>query len=273
MSAGERGSRNEGRYQVVIPARYGSTRLPGKPLLPLHGKPMIEWVYRRARRSGAQRVIIATDDERILQVARSFGAQAVLTSPQHSSGTDRVAEVARREGWADDEIVVNVQADEPLIPEALIAQVAHLLSAHPEAQVATLAISLQSVEALLDANVVKVVVDARQRAMYFSRAPIPWSRDSAPQGLISQRSHVAARRHLGIYAYRVGALLRLAGWLPSPLEQIEKLEQLRALENGLDIRVGEAAVPPGADVNTPADVAAVEAALRAESTQPAESSF
>jgi 3-deoxy-manno-octulosonate cytidylyltransferase (CMP-KDO synthetase) len=248
-------------YRVVVPARYGSTRLPGKPLLPLAGKPMIQWVYERARRSGAQQVIVATDDERIAQAARGFGAEVRLTATTHASGTDRIAEVARREHWRDADIVVNVQGDEPLMPEILIDQVATLLAARPASDIATLAVPLESVAALLDPNVVKVVADLQQRALYFSRAPIPWSRDGAPAGLASQGSHAGARRHLGIYAYRVAALHRMAALPPSALELLEQLEQLRALEDGMDIRVADARVAPGADVNTAADLAAVEALL------------
>ncbi|MGA2365525.1 MAG: 3-deoxy-manno-octulosonate cytidylyltransferase, partial [Steroidobacteraceae bacterium] len=164
-------------YRVVIPARYGSTRLPGKPLLPLAGKAMIQWVYERARRSGAQQVIVATDDERIAQLVREAGGEAWLTAATHSSGTDRIAEVARRARWSDSDIIVNVQGDEPLMPEALLDQVAALLAADADAELATLCVPLESVEALLDPSVVKVVTDLQQRALYFSRAPIPWSRE------------------------------------------------------------------------------------------------
>ncbi len=251
-------------YRVVVPARYGSTRLPGKPLRMLAGKPMIQWVYERARRSGAHQVIVATDDERIAQVARGFGAEVRLTASTLASGTDRVARVAIDERWGDTDIVVNVQGDEPLMPEALIDQVAHLLAALPGADIATLAVPLKSVAALLDPNVAKVVTDLQQRALYFSRAPIPWSRDGAPAGAASQTSHAGARRHLGIYAYRVYALRRIAALAPSEHEGLEQLEQLRALDHGMDIRVADAVVTPGVEVNTPADLAAVEALLAAQ---------
>jgi 3-deoxy-manno-octulosonate cytidylyltransferase (CMP-KDO synthetase) len=250
-------------FRVVIPARLGSTRLPGKPLLMLAGKPMIQWVYERARRSGAQQVIVATDDERIAQRVRELGGEARMTALTHASGTDRIAEVAQGEGWAGSDVVVNLQGDEPLMPEALLDQVAALLAAHPGADLTTLSVPLESVAALLDPNVVKVVADAQQRALYFSRAPIPWSRDSAGDRPLSQTSHLGAQRHLGLYAYRVSALLRLAALPPSPLEQIEKLEQLRALEHGMEIRIARAAVPPGPDVNTSQDLAAVSALLEA----------
>lgn len=249
-------------FRVVIPARHGSTRLPGKPLLPLLGRPMIEWVYQRARRSGAGEIFIATDDRRILETARGFGAAAMMTASHHASGTDRIAEVARRERWDGADIVVNVQGDEPLLPAQLITQVAELLGQHPGADLATLATPITSLAQLLDPHVVKVVTDAQQRALYFSRAPIPWNRDGASSG--SQASHAGARRHLGLYAYRVSSLLRLADLPPAPLEQLERLEQLRALENGLDIRVADARCAPGPDVNTAADIAAVEALLAAD---------
>lgn len=243
-------------YRIVVPARHGSTRLPGKPLLPLAGKPMIQWVFERARSSQARQVVIATDDERIAAAARAFGAEVLLTALDHASGTDRVAEVARRERWPDGDVIVNLQGDEPLMPVSLIDQVAALLRAHPSADIATLAVPLASAAALYDPNVVKVVTDLRQRALYFSRAPIPWTGE-APSALI------AGRRHLGLYAYRVAALHRLASLAPSALERLERLEQLRALENGMDIRVADALEAPGGDVNTPADVAGVEALLAA----------
>ena len=250
-------------FRVVIPARFGSVRLPGKPLLPLAGKPMIQWVYERARRSSAQQVIVATDDERIAAVVRELGGEVALTAASHASGSDRIAEVARREAWSDADIVVNLQGDEPLMPAALIDQVAALFIEHASAELTTLCVPLESVAALLDPNVVKVVADRCQRALYFSRAPIPWSRDGAQHGLASQTSHAGAQRHVGIYGYRVAALLRLAALPSSPLEQLERLEQLRALENGMDIRVARAAMPAGADVNTAQDLAQVAALLQA----------
>lgn len=253
-------------FRVVIPARYGSTRLPGKPLLPLLGRSMIEWVYRRARHAGASEIIIATDDQRILEAARGFGAAATMTAATHASGTDRIAEVARREGWDAGDIVVNVQGDEPLLPSQLITQVAELLQRHAGADLATLATPIASLAQLLDPHVVKVVTDTQQRALYFSRAPIPWDRDGAMSD--GQTSYARARRHLGLYAYRVSSLLRLAALPASTLEQLERLEQLRALENGFDIRVADARCPPGPDVNTAADIAAVEARLAADPERP-----
>jgi 3-deoxy-manno-octulosonate cytidylyltransferase (CMP-KDO synthetase) len=241
-------------FRVVIPARFASTRLPGKALLPMAGKPMIQWVCERAGKSHAAEVIVATDDSRIASAAQSFGAVAAMTAATHVSGTDRIAEVARTRGWSESDIVVNVQGDEPLIPPALIDQVAGLLQTNTDAHMATLSTPLVRLEELLDPNVVKVVAGVSGRALYFSRAPIPWHRDSAPAGLASQASLGGARRHIGIYAYRVGALLRLASWPSTPLENAEKLEQLRALENGLEIRVADSVEPAGPDVNTAEDV-------------------
>ena len=248
-------------FRVVIPARYASTRLAGKVLLPIGGKPMVQWVYQRARASGAQEVLIATDDARIAGAARTFGAEAVMTADTHTCGTDRIAEVARLRGWGLEEIVVNVQGDEPLVPAAVISQVAQLLPAQPQADIGTLATPVESLEELLDPNVVKVVTDARGRALYFSRAPIPWHRDGAPAGLGSQQRYHGARRHRGIYAYRVAALLRLAQLPVGALEECEKLEQLRALEHGLGVCVADAAERPGPDVNTLADLERVAALM------------
>lgn len=247
-------------FRVVIPARYASSRLPGKPLMSVAGKPMVQWVYERSCAAGAREVLIATDDERIASAAHAFGAHAVMTGV-HASGTDRIAEVARSRGWAGQDIVVNVQGDEPLMPVALIGQVAGLLETQPQADIATLATPIASLEELLDPNVVKVVTDARGMALYFSRAPIPWNRDGAGAGLDSQSDCGGARRHLGIYAYRVAALLRVAQLAPGALEEREKLEQLRALEHGMRIHVGEAGEQPGPDVNTPADLQRVSALL------------
>jgi 3-deoxy-manno-octulosonate cytidylyltransferase (CMP-KDO synthetase) len=250
-------------FRVVIPARYASTRLPGKPLREIAGRPMIEHVWRRAAASGATDVIVATDDPRIAAACEAFDAQVALTDPSHPSGTDRLAEVARVRGWAADDVIVNVQGDEPLLPPANVAQVARLLVEDPGAALSTLATPIGSLHEFLDPNVVKVVADARGRALYFSRAPIPWQRDAAPAGLRSQSSYAGALRHVGLYAYRCAALLRMASLPPSPLEQAERLEQLRALENGMNIRVAVAVEVPGPGVDTEADLAAAEAALSA----------
>jgi len=253
-------------FRVVIPARHASTRLPGKVLLPIAGKPMVQWVYERSCAAGAHEVLIATDDERIVRAAQSFGAQAVMTDRAHASGTDRIAQVAHLRRWAAEDIVVNVQGDEPLMPPAVIAQVAGLLPAQPQADLGTLATPIDSLAELLDPNVVKVVTDARGLALYFSRAPIPWDREGAAAGLASQTRWAGARRHRGIYAYRVAALQRLAQLPPGALEDREKLEQLRALEHGLRIYVGEAVERPGPDVNTLADLERITALIAPRGT-------
>jgi 3-deoxy-manno-octulosonate cytidylyltransferase (CMP-KDO synthetase) len=242
-------------FRVVIPARFDSSRLPGKALLPLAGKPMLQWVHERARASHAAAVIIATDDERIATAARAFGAEVAMTARTHISGTDRIAEVAGARAWAPDDIVVNVQGDEPLIPSAVINQVAELLATNPRADIATLAARIDNAADLAEPNNVKIACDATGRALYFSRAPIPFNRD-APATLTP-----APLRHIGIYAYRVASLRRLAGLPAGRLEQIEKLEQLRALENGMEIRVALAVERPLADVNTTADLERAERAL------------
>lgn len=257
-----------GFFHVVIPARYASTRLPGKPLLDIGGRTMIQRVVEQAAASAADEVLVATDDARIAQAVhdpRKPGARvAVMTDATLPSGTDRVAVVARERGWPDSTIVVNVQGDEPFVPPALIDQVAALLGRDPAAAIATLASPIESLADFLDPNVVKVVTGADGTALYFSRAPIPWSRDGAPAGLTSQRAFDGALRHVGIYAYRVGALGRITAMPPSPLEQCEKLEQLRALQAGLRIAVGVCVVPPGPGIDTEHDLE--RARLRAAST-------
>lgn len=251
-------------FRVVIPARHASTRLPGKPLALLAGVPMILHVQRLALRSGAAEVVIATDDERIQAVCRGGGADVAMTAVQHASGTDRIAEVAGQRGWADDSIVVNVQGDEPLLPPALIGQAAELLAGYPAAAIATLAAPLESLAQFLDPNVVKVVARADGQALYFSRAPIPWNRDGAPSGFASQARFAGARRHLGIYAYRVAALRQLAAAPPAELEERERLEQLRALALGLIIQIADAIETPGPGVDTAEDLARVERLMNAK---------
>jgi 3-deoxy-manno-octulosonate cytidylyltransferase (CMP-KDO synthetase) len=241
-------------FRVVIPARYASARLPGKVLISIHGKPMLQWVYERTLAAGPHEVLIATDDLLIVSAAHSFGAETVMTSASHPSGTDRIAEVARLMGWPETDVIVNVQGDEPLIPPILISQVAELLQSFPQADLATLATPIRSLREFMDPNVVKVVADLSGRALYFSRAPIPWNRDGASGSLMSQRVFTQARRHIGIYAYRVGALLKLSSLPSTVLERSEKLEQLRALEHGFTIQVADAKELPGPDVNTAEDL-------------------
>jgi 3-deoxy-manno-octulosonate cytidylyltransferase (CMP-KDO synthetase) len=236
-------------FTVVIPARFGSSRLPGKPLADIVGKPMVQRVFERASQSAATEVIVATDDERIEAACQAAGAKVCMTRADHPSGTDRIEEVASLLKLADDAIVVNVQGDEPLIPSAVINQVAENLAAHPEAAIATLCEPLQSSDDLFNPNIVKVVADNQGMALYFSRAPIPWDRDAYSNGSPAQATAVVAQRHLGIYAYRVGLLRQFIAWAPHPLELTEALEQLRAMANGARIHVAEACeyVPPGVD--------------------------
>lgn len=250
-------------FRVVIPARHASTRLPGKPLLPLAGEPMVLHVYRLALRAGAAEVIVATDDERICTTCCVAGAAVEMTSAQHASGTDRIAEVAARRGWADDDIVVNLQGDEPMLPPALVAQAANLLAATPAAAIATLATPIANESEYLDPNVVKVVARPDGIALYFSRAPVPWDRDGFAATPPAADRHRGARRHLGLYAYRVAALRQVAAAQPGEIERRERLEQLRALAMGLAIVVADAVEPPGPGVDTPEDLARVDALLRA----------
>lgn len=245
-------------YKVVIPARYASARLPGKPLLDIAGRAMIEWVIDAASKARAEEVLVATDDARI---AERVGGRAVMTQTTHQSGTDRIAEVARLRGWSDETIVVNVQGDEPQLPSALVDQVASLLESDRAADVATLCTPISSLREFLDPSAVKVVMAADGAALYFSRAPIPFDRDGASHGLASQSRYGAAYRHLGVYAYRVSALKRLSALPASELERIEKLEQLRALQAGMRIVVAVAETPPPTGVDTPEDLERVRAVL------------
>jgi 3-deoxy-manno-octulosonate cytidylyltransferase (CMP-KDO synthetase) len=250
------------RFNVVIPARYASQRLPGKPLCDIAGKPMIRHVHERACESGAADVVIATDDERIAATARGFGARVCMTSPDHASGTDRIAEAVAQLGWHDDTLVVNLQGDEPLLPSALLVAVARTLEAHPGADLATLAVRLDDAEQLFDPNVVKVVCDRDGYALYFSRATIPWKRDLFVSGENPGRDWIdGLHRHLGIYAYRAGFLAHYAELPASPLERMEALEQLRVLWNGGRIAVGLADEAPPAGVDTADDLQRVARAL------------
>ena len=235
-------------FAALVPARYASTRFPGKPLADVAGKPMVVRVCERARQSGASPVCVATDDVRIAEAVRAHGFEARMTRPEHASGTERIAEAAAGLGLGDEAIVVNVQGDEPLIAPRLIARVAAALAARPDASVATACHPIHDPREFANPNVVKAVLDARGDALYFSRAGIPFPRDGgAPRGY----------RHIGIYAYRMAFLARYAGMAPSPLEAIEQLEQLRVLWHGGRIAtvIEQGAIPPGVD--TPADLEAV----------------
>jgi len=251
-------------YKVVIPARYASTRLPGKPLRKLLGKPMLQYVFESASTCSAASVIIATDDTRIESAAQDFGAEVCMTSKDHASGTDRLAEVVTQLGWPDDTIVVNVQGDEPLMPPALIDQVAQDLAASSAASIATIATPLLAAGEFFDPNVVKVVTDRDAYALYFSRAPIPWDRDLLHDDIRALPIGIAPLRHIGIYAYRAGYLRRYAQMRACPLEQAEQLEQLRALWYGERIHVAEAVQRPGPGVDTEDDLHIAEQLLQAQ---------
>lgn len=237
------------QFIVVIPARFASTRLPGKPLRDIAGLPMIQRVWQQAGKSAATRVVIATDDSRIEAAALGFGAEVCMTRADHVSGTDRLQEVAQKLGLDDRQILVNVQGDEPLIPPTVINQVAANLAANTQAGVATLCESIDSVDDFCNANVVKVVSDAQGLARYFSRAPIPWPRDQFPDNRDAMPKPNRARRHIGIYAYRVAELTKFVSWPVAPIELAESLEQLRFLWNSVAIHVADALepVPPGVD--------------------------
>jgi len=250
-------------YRIVIPARYESTRLPGKPLRELAGKPMIQHVYECARRSGAGQVVIATDDARIRQAAEAFGATVCMTAASHRSGTERLAEAVAQLGLAADDIVVNLQGDEPLMPSVCLDQVARALAAHPAASMATLCTPLQEPAELFDPHVVKVVRDVNDMALYFSRAPVPWHRDEFRHSpTVLPQDGTPLLRHIGLYAYRAGYIERYLALPHSPLEAAESLEQLRVLWHGDGIVVPEAEAVPGPGVDTEADLAKVAARLR-----------
>ncbi len=235
-------------FKVVIPARYASTRLPGKPLLDIAGKPMVVRVAEQANKSGASSVVIATDFEKIIQVAASHQIQAVMTRVDHASGTDRIAEVAQQLNWEDDDIVVNVQGDEPLIDPQLIQEVALTLGHSRHAVMATACHAISDEAAMLNPNIVKVVMDAEGHALYFSRSPIPYPRDDA------HKQNIKAHRHIGIYAYRVGFLKQYAELSVTGLEQIESLEQLRVLFHGYKIAVTITDHAPASGVDTQDDL-------------------
>ncbi|AMO57028.1 3-deoxy-manno-octulosonate cytidylyltransferase [Endozoicomonas montiporae] len=249
-------------FTVVIPARFGSSRLPGKPLADIGGKPMVQHVYERASESRAQRVIIATDDERIFKVAKDFGAEVCMTLPGHPSGTDRLQEVARLYEMSDNEVIVNVQGDEPLIPAKVIDQVAENLMNNPHAGAATLAEPIARRDDLFNPAVVKVVSDQQGNALYFSRAPMPWARDDFAASSDSMPEIDCFRRHIGIYAYRVSLLNQYVQWPQSPIEQLESLEQLRLLWNGHRIHVADALETPPHGVDTEQDLEVVRRLIK-----------
>lgn len=246
-------------FVVIIPARYASTRLPGKPLVDINGKPMVVHVLERARESGAERIIVATDNEEVMRAVQAAGGEVCMTRADHQSGTERLAEVVEKCGLSDDTVIVNVQGDEPMIPPAIIRQVAENLAAR-DVGMATLAVPVHSAEEAFNPNAVKVVMDAQGYALYFSRATIPWDRDRFAQS----RDTIGDTflRHIGIYGYRAGFIRRYVSWQTSPLEQIEMLEQLRVLWYGEKIHVAVASVVPGTGVDTPEDLERVRAELR-----------
>ncbi len=246
------------KYTVIIPSRYQSTRLPGKPLLDLAGKPMIQWVWERAIASGASQVIIATDNEQIKSIAEGFSATVCMTSEKHQSGTDRLAEVAEKLAIDENEIIVNVQGDEPLIPIENIYQVAQLLDSS-DAPMSTLSTPVSSVEEFQDSNAVKVVTSMNNNALYFSRAPIPYDRDK--MYLSEQTLFDDFQRHIGIYAYRCKFLKTFARLPQSAIEKIEKLEQLRVLDHGYQIKIEQAHSIPEAGIDTVADLERVRVVL------------
>jgi 3-deoxy-manno-octulosonate cytidylyltransferase (CMP-KDO synthetase) len=244
-------------FKVVIPARFASVRLPGKPLIDIAGKPMIQHVYERAMESGACEVVVATDDSRIADACQGFGADVCLTSDKHRSGSDRIAEVVAIRGWGAEEVIVNLQGDEPCMPAALLKQVAEDMANHPAASITTLSAPITQRSVLFDPHVVKVVVDADGYALYFSRAPIPWHRDEFVDADRPLPSDTGFARHIGLYAYRAGYLAQFVSWKHAPIELAESLEQLRVLWHGGKIHVSEADETPGHGVDTREDLSRI----------------
>ena len=241
-------------FKIVIPARYASTRLPGKPLIDIAGKPMIVHVCERALATQPQDIVVATDDQRIADVVSAIGVQAIMTATEHNSGTERIAEVAQLCGWDDDDIIVNLQGDEPLIPAEYINEVAQVLAEQKQAGIATLAAAIYEPEEIFNTNAVKVVLDKNNYAMYFSRAAIPWDRDGFQQESVQINSAMPYLRHIGMYAYRVSFLQRYVSWEASSLETVESLEQLRILWQGESIIVKTVLKTPEAGVDTKQDL-------------------
>lgn len=250
-------------FVVIVPARLASTRLPRKPLADIGGVPMVVRVARGARDSGAEQVVVAADDAEIVEACSAHGVKALLTRSDHASGTDRLAEAVEQLQLHDDVLVVNVQGDEPLMPASVVRRVAETLARQADCAIATACHPLHDSAEFFSPNVVKVVTDASGRALYFSRAPIPWSRDAFATSREALPAGLPARRHIGLYAYRAGFLRRFPALSPSPLEQHESLEQLRALAHGFRIAVVELAeaLPPGVD--TPEDLERVRALIAA----------
>ncbi|MCP3850095.1 MAG: 3-deoxy-manno-octulosonate cytidylyltransferase [Gammaproteobacteria bacterium] len=257
-------------FKIVIPARYASSRLPGKPLLMIAGKPMVQHTFERALQSQAAEVVIATDDQRIIDVASQFTDSVVMTSAEHASGTERLAEVVTLMGWDDNSIIVNVQGDEPLVSPKHINLVAESLKNNINAGMATLATPINETEEIFDSNIVKVVMDYQGYALYFSRAIIPWARDSFTMTSVEQQDVKASLidanwyRHIGMYAYRATALQQYITLKPCMLEKTESLEQLRVLYNGIDIHVSIVHDQPGHGVDVEADIDKVEKLLSQE---------
>jgi 3-deoxy-manno-octulosonate cytidylyltransferase (CMP-KDO synthetase) len=249
------------KFKVVIPSRYGSTRLPGKPLLNIAGKPMIAHVCDRAQEAGADSIIVATDDQRIVQTVTDLGFTAVMTSPDHQSGTERIAEVAAQYAWAEDAIIVNLQGDEPLVPAEYIRAAAEALAGQQHAGIATLAAVISNADEIFSPNAVKVVLDKNGYALYFSRAPIPWERESFNATGGKPTGKMPYLRHIGLYAYTVGFLERYCQWEASTLEAVEALEQLRILWQGEKVLVKTVAEPPAPGVDTLEDLIRVEHVL------------
>ena len=248
-------------YTVIIPARMASSRLPDKPLADIAGLPMVVRVAQRAAQSQARRVVVAADDARVVQACQAHGIEALLTRQDHVSGSDRLAEACELLGLPDDALVVNVQGDEPLIPPALIDDVARVLAERPEASMGTAAHAIHELAEFTNPNVVKVVMDARQLALYFSRAPIAWWRDGQQDGGFKALPSPAPLRHIGIYSYRAGFLRQFPRLPPAPIETLESLEQLRALWHGQRIAVHVTEAAPGPGVDTPADLERVRGIL------------
>ncbi|MFZ7233511.1 3-deoxy-manno-octulosonate cytidylyltransferase [Avibacterium avium] len=252
------------KFTVIIPARFASSRLPGKPLADIAGKPMIAHVWQKAQQSGASRVVVATDNQAVAQAVQAFGGEVCMTSEHHNSGTERLAEVVEKLALADDEIVVNIQGDEPLIPPVIVQQVADNLAKNG-VKMATLAVPLNDAEELFNPNVVKAVADQSGNVLYFSRAPIPWNRDQFAGLSEAQKTQLTLQtpylRHIGIYAYRAGFIKQYTQWQPTALENIESLEQLRVLWYGEKIHIDLAKEVPAVGVDTPEDLEKVRAIL------------